>query len=133
MAPEVMMGKYDQTCDIWSSGVILYILVTSVPPFNGETDDDILQKVKTMKYTFDIPEMKNVSAQLKDLISKILVEPHKRPTAAQILDHPWFNSKTSTEPLKLNIAAMKNFCCYSKFKKIAVTLVATQLQEKDIL
>lgn len=53
MAPEVMQGKYDQTCDIWSSGVILYILVTSVPPFNGETDEDILAKVKTMKYTFD--------------------------------------------------------------------------------
>lgn len=53
MAPEVMQGKYDQTCDIWSAGVILYILVSSVPPFNGETDEDILAKVKLMKYTFD--------------------------------------------------------------------------------
>lgn len=52
MAPEVMQGKYDQTCDIWSAGVILYILVSSVPPFNGETDEDILEKVKQMKYTF---------------------------------------------------------------------------------
>lgn len=53
MAPEVMQGRYDQTCDIWSAGVILYILVSSVPPFNGETDEDILEKVKLMKYTFD--------------------------------------------------------------------------------
>lgn len=53
MAPEVMQGRYDQTCDIWSAGVILYILVSSVPPFNGETDEDILEKVKLMKYSFD--------------------------------------------------------------------------------
>jgi calcium-dependent protein kinase len=80
-----------------------------------------------------VPEMKNVSIQLKDLIAKILVEPHKRPTAAQILEHPWLNTKTSTEPLKLNYSTMKRFCTYSKFRKIAVTLIATQLQEKDIL
>lgn len=93
-----------------------------------------------MKYTFEstyhikaVPEMKNISAQLKDLISRILVEPPKRPTAAQILEHPWLNTKTSSEPLKLNYNHMKEFCNYSKFKKIAVTLVATQLQEKDIL
>lgn len=140
MAPEVMQGKYDQTCDIWSAGVILYILVTSVPPFNGETDEDILEKVKTMKYTFDskqfsdlVPEMKNVSPQLKDLIGKILVDPVKRPTASEILNHPWMTSKVSTEPLKLNVGSLKNFCSYSKLKKIAVTLIATQLQEKDIL
>lgn len=77
--------------------------------------------------------MKNVSAQLKDLISKILVEPDKRPTAAQILDHPWVKSKSSTEPLTFNFNALKTFCSYSKFKKLAVTLIATQLQEKDIL
>jgi calcium-dependent protein kinase len=80
-----------------------------------------------------VPEMKNISSQLKDLIAKILVEPHKRPTAAQILEHPWLNTKSSMEPLKLNFHSMKNFCNYSKLKKIAVTLIATQLQEKDII
>jgi calcium-dependent protein kinase len=80
-----------------------------------------------------VPEMKNISPQLKDLIARILVDPPKRPTASQILDHPWLNSKTSTEPLKLNFHIMRNFCTYSKLKKIAVTLIATQLQERDIV
>ena len=65
MAPEVMKGLYDQKCDIWSAGVILYILVTGVPPFNGESDDLILKAVKKMTYTFDIPEMSKISLSLK--------------------------------------------------------------------
>lgn len=77
--------------------------------------------------------MKNVSAQLKDLISKILVDPAKRPTASDILGHPWLNTKSSSEPLKINVGSFKNFCSYSKLKKVAVTLIATQLQEKDII
>ena len=50
-----MKGVYDQKCDVWSAGVILYILVTGVPPFNGDSDDLILKAVKKMTYTFDIP------------------------------------------------------------------------------
>lgn len=60
-----MKGIYDQKCDIWSAGVILYILVTGVPPFNGATDDDILKQVRKMTFTFDIPEMKKASVLLK--------------------------------------------------------------------
>lgn len=77
--------------------------------------------------------MKNVSAQLKDLISKILVEPAKRLTAFEVLSHPWLNNPTSQEPLKINMGSFKTFCSYSKLKKVAVTLIATQLQEKDII
>lgn len=81
MAPEVMKGIYNEKCDIWSAGVILYILLTGVPPFNGENDEDILEAVKKMKYTFNIPEMKTISLGVKDLIANVLVDPTKRPTA----------------------------------------------------
>jgi calcium-dependent protein kinase len=72
IAPEIINGSYDERCDIWSAGVILYILVTAIPPFDGENDREIISAVKRGQYTFDIPEMKKVSSECKDLISKML-------------------------------------------------------------
>jgi len=46
MAPEVIDGNYDEKCDIWSCGVILYILLCGYPPFNGSSDKEIMKKVK---------------------------------------------------------------------------------------
>lgn len=53
IAPEVLQLDYDQKCDIWSAGVMLYILVTAAPPFDGENDKQIMENVKTMKYSFN--------------------------------------------------------------------------------
>lgn len=105
---------YDQKCDVWSAGVILYILVTGVPPFNGESDDDILKAVRKMTYTFDIPEMLKISLSLKELISKILVNSPQRPSAEDILNHEWVKKGASTEHLPINITRMKSFSNYTK-------------------
>ena len=48
-----MSGKYDEKCDIWSLGVMLYIMVTGIPPFDGENEKEILEKVKNLDYTLD--------------------------------------------------------------------------------
>lgn len=85
-----------------------------------------------MKYTFNIPEMKLVNNSVKELIASILVDPGKRPTADIILKHPWVTSGASNEPLKININRMKAFTTFGKLKKIAVMMIATQVNERDI-
>lgn len=55
LAPEIIAGSYDQRCDLWSAGVILYILVTAIPPFDGNSDKEIISAVKKGYYTFHVP------------------------------------------------------------------------------
>lgn len=75
ISPEVLKGNYDMSCDIWSQGVILYILLSGVPPFYGNSDTEILNMVKIGEFSFKIEEFKVVSSSVKDLISKMLTKP----------------------------------------------------------
>ena len=69
IAPEVLNTDYDEKCDIWSIGVILYTMLAGVPPFQGKNDLEIVKKVKTGIYELNCPELRNVSSEAKDLIS----------------------------------------------------------------
>jgi calcium-dependent protein kinase len=68
VAPEVMKGNYGKKIDVWACGVITYILLGGVPPFNGHTDKEILKKVKKGKISFEDPRWENISDQAKDFI-----------------------------------------------------------------
>ncbi|CDJ28906.1 uncharacterized protein EMH_0045050 [Eimeria mitis] len=93
IAPEVLHGTYDEKCDVWSTGVILYILLSGCPPFNGANEFDILKKVEKGKFTFDLPQWKKVSEPAKDLIRKMLAYvPTMRISARDALEHPWLKS-----------------------------------------
>jgi Serine/threonine protein kinase len=89
MAPEVIQGNYNEKCDIWSCGIILYIMLCGKPPFYSQDEEELKKKICSMKYNFDYPEFKRVSQDAINLIKKILVGPDKRLSAAQILSDPW--------------------------------------------
>lgn len=85
MAPEVFNGDYDLKCDVWSCGVIMYILLCGYPPFNGD-DIAIRKKIQLGKYSFEEPEWKDVSVGAKELIKKMLIfDPKLRISSAEAL------------------------------------------------
>ncbi|CAJ1354054.1 unnamed protein product [Effrenium voratum] len=94
MRPQVLSGKYDKSCDIWSSGVIMpspeYTLLCGYPPFYGKTDQEVLQKVKGGNFTFENKDWRHVSEDAKGLIRMLLkYDPGHRFTAEQALQHEW--------------------------------------------
>ena len=72
IAPEVINGDYDEGCDIWAAGVILYIMMCGYPPFFGETDNEILKCVRKAEYDFEGEEWELVNSKAIDLISKMI-------------------------------------------------------------
>lgn len=127
-----MAGDYDEKCDIWSAGVILYILLSGVPPFYGDTDPQILESVKKGVFSFDIPEFKGVTDSVKDLIRKMICKPSARLTAQQTLEHPWMKADLEKMTLNLNFGNLKNFQNYNKLKKATLTYIASQCSENEI-
>ena len=65
IAPEVLIGEYDEKCDVWSCGIILYILLCGYPPFNGDNDSQIFEMIKGGKFSFPSPEWDFVSSDAK--------------------------------------------------------------------
>ncbi|KAF5937913.1 hypothetical protein HYC85_025419 [Camellia sinensis] len=86
VAPEVLHKYYGPEIDIWSAGVILYILLSGVPPFWGETDKGIFRQIIKGKLDFESDPWPNISESAKDLIQKMLCrDPKKRITAHEVL------------------------------------------------
>ena len=137
IAPEVLQGEYDEKCDIWSCGVILYILLCGYAPFYGEKDEDIFQQVLKGEYDFPKEEWDNVSDEAKNLVKKMIEkDPSKRISALEALKDDWFKmnkeKKKSNKVLAKNVLNnMKKFKKNKKFEKATISFIINQLVLKE--
>lgn len=110
VAPEVLMGHgYHQEVDVWSIGVITYILLVGYPPFYAENNAKLFDKIMAGQYAFTSPYWDKISAEAKDLIRHLLVvDPKKRFTSLQVLQHPWIKENVqSTDNLFATLESLK--------------------------
>ena len=136
MSPEVLQGNYDNKCDIWACGVILYIMLCGYPPFDGETENEILKAISKKKFSFPEEEWKSVSDDAKDLIKHMICDPDKRYNAEMILNHPWIekNAPNSKGNLaKFNAHSLENFGNLYKLTKYVLGFIASRADEGDIV
>jgi len=90
-APEVWAERYDHKCDLFSCGVLLYVLLCLYTPFDGDDDNDILRKVMRGKFAFPEEEWSGISDEAKDFVKRLMSKyPRRRPSAKEALEHEWF-------------------------------------------
>lgn len=114
IAPEVLQGSYTEKCDMWSIGVILYIMLSGRPPINAPNEDAIIAKVKKAKWEFKGSIWNNISEEAKDLISKLMEKnTQQRISAVDALQHPWIKNKVkvtyNAELAKQAISSLHSF------------------------
>ena len=105
IAPEVLSRNYTELCDLWSCGVIMYILLTGRPPFNGSSEEEIMKKIKEGVYDLKKYPWGVISEEAKDLLKGLLqVNTKKRLTAKAALEHKWFKiEKTQSTVTAYNV------------------------------
>lgn len=137
VAPQVLAGKYDQLSDMWSCGVIMYVMLCGYPPFFGETDAEVLAKVRLGNFSFNASDWKNITEDAKTLIRYLLkMNPRDRYTAEQALSHEWIDKKAPKAPnVPLQqgmVDNLRGFRSQNKLKKAALHIIAGQLNEEQI-
>lgn len=135
VAPEVLQRRYGKEADIWSAGVILYILLSGVPPFWAETEKGIFDAILKGHVDFKSKPWPSISSSAKDLILKMLTQdPKKRITSAQVLEHPWIREGgASDKPIDSAVLSrMNQFRAMNKLKKLALKVIAENLSKEEI-
>ena len=138
IAPEVLKERYDEKCDVWSCGVILFILLCGYPPFNGNTNVDIFHAIQNQNPIFGGEEWEDITPEAKDLIKLMLKKnPNERLSAEMCLKHKWFkmlddieknkHSNKNFKQIQLNaINHMSQFVNENRFKQAVLQFISTQ-------
>ncbi|KAE8662884.1 Calcium-dependent protein kinase 16 [Hibiscus syriacus] len=136
VAPEVLKRRSGPESDVWSIGVITYILLCGKRPFWNKTEDGIFKEVLRSKPDFRRKPWPTISDSAKDFVKKLLVkDPRTRLTAAQALSHPWVREGGDASEIPVDISVLSNmrqFVKYSRLKQFALRALASTLNEEEI-
>ncbi|KAE9594061.1 hypothetical protein Lal_00012384 [Lupinus albus] len=137
IAPEVLKRRYGPEVDIWSVGVMLYILLCGVPPFWADSEHGIFNAILRGHIDFTSDPWPSISEPARDLVSKMLnSDPKQRLTAYQVLNHPWIKEDGEAPDKPLDNAVLnrlKQFRAMNQFKKVALRVIAGCLSEEEIM
>ena len=140
IAPEVLKQKYNEKCDTWSVGVILYMTLVGVAPFDGKTDEDIIKKIKIGKFNKKCERYLKHSEEVKDLVNKLLEKNvDKRLSAKEALSHPWFEkyggrqlfSNFKPEDITPYIENLFNYKYNSKLQELVIAFLVHNIANND--
>ncbi|XP_028760983.1 calcium-dependent protein kinase 13 [Neltuma alba] len=136
MAPEVLKRSYGPEIDIWSAGVILYILLCGVPPFWAESEQGVAQAILRGLIDFKREPWPSISESAKSLVKQMLEpDPKLRLTAKQVLEHPWLQNakKAPNVPLGDVVKSrLKQFSMTNRFKRKALRVIADFLSTEEV-
>jgi len=135
IAPEVLKGSYDEKCDVWSCGVIMFILLCGFPPFAGPNDQAIMRKVSSGQFSFAHRNWHNVSSRAKDLITRMLsMDRRVRPSALECLQAPWLQTQSASQPhcdLDLALVQLHSFTKVQHLRLAVLSFLTSQHLQKD--
>ena len=134
MAPEVIYGKYDEKCDVWSCGVILYMLLCGLPPFFSLNEKEVKKKILNFEYSFNYKPFENISDDAKNLIKKIFVMPEERPSISELLNSDWIKKnapESKNEFIKADFVQIKKYCKLNLVQKSIINFAAFHLSTDE--
>ncbi|KAA6403001.1 MAG: putative Calcium/calmodulin-dependent protein kinase type 1 [Streblomastix strix] len=133
VAPEVLENKgYGPEVDLWSLGVMMYVLLCGFPPFFDENNATLFRKIKKGQFAFISPFWNSISVSAKDLISRLLlVDPKQRLSAEQALKHPWFTETLSQIKLSSAVEKMNDHKGKHQFKSAGLAVLMSVKSKKS--
>jgi len=134
VAPEILANKgYDNTAvDMWSVGVILYILLCGFPPFYEEELPALFDSILKARYDFPSPWWDNITPSAKELVKMLLeLDVTKRLTAKQVMDHK-FNEEASAKNLDSTQKALRKYMANQRLRKAALGIIAQQRMQRAL-
>ena len=132
IAPEVLQKHYNEKCDTWSAGIILYMLIVGRAPFDGKDDDEIIENISKGEFNSKHRKLVSASNEVQDLVKKLLeVDPVRRLSAAQALKHPWFTkfkakslyNNIEKEKIEMYLNRLMTYTINSKFQQMVLAFI----------